>query len=406
MKVLQINAVFGIRSTGRICLEISDYLNSNGHDCYIAYPKGNSYYKSYIIGNFLDQKLHALGSRIFGFQGYYSRQSTRRLIGFIESFGPDIVHLHNLHSNFVNLELLLGYLAQKDVATVITLHDCWFYTGKCTHYTIDGCYKWQVGCGNCHRLKKDIPSWFFDKTETMFQDKKRLFINIKKLAVVGVSDWIMNESKKSFLADSKIIKRIYNWIDFEVFKPVNAEKIRKELKLENKFIALSVASEWSKAKGLDVFIQLSALLGKDEIILLVGNIKENQQLPDNIIHIKETLNANKMSEYYSMADVFINLSLEESFGKVSAEALACGTPVISVDSTANKEIIGDGCGYLLPMRKPEAIINAISKLRKLGKEHYTESCQAFAKENFTMADRINDYIELYLQISAEEKAKK
>ena len=39
MKVLLINSVCGIRSTGRICTDLADILTSSGHECKIAYGR-------------------------------------------------------------------------------------------------------------------------------------------------------------------------------------------------------------------------------------------------------------------------------------------------------------------------------------------------------------------------------
>ena len=78
MKVLQINAVNEISSTGRSSLEIANYLNQHGHEGYIAYSAGTPYHKGYKIGNKLDTKIHGLLSRILGTQAYFSYFATKR----------------------------------------------------------------------------------------------------------------------------------------------------------------------------------------------------------------------------------------------------------------------------------------------------------------------------------------
>ena len=69
MKVLQINSVCGIRSTGRICTDIADTLKKYGHDCKVAYGRENippQYSETAVrIGNDTDVKFHALASRLF-----------------------------------------------------------------------------------------------------------------------------------------------------------------------------------------------------------------------------------------------------------------------------------------------------------------------------------------------------
>jgi glycosyltransferase involved in cell wall biosynthesis len=279
LKVLQINAVNGIRSTGRICTEISQVLEENGHEAYIAYATGLYSRNSYKIGSRFDQIIHGILSRLFGLQAYFSYRATKKLLRFIETVKPDVVHLHNLHSNFINLKLLLEHLAVNDIPTVLTLHDCWFYTGKCTHYTIDDCFKWKSGCYECPRLKKDNSSYYFDRTKKMYEDKKSWFENIPRLSVIGVSDWITNEAKQSILSQASNIKRVYNWIDLDLFSKIDTTSFKKKSNLDDKFIILGVASEWGHHKGLNAFIKLADSLADDMRIILIGTISSTINLP-------------------------------------------------------------------------------------------------------------------------------
>ena len=183
MKIIQINAVNALSSTGRITLELNDFFMENGCNSVIAYSKGPSVIASneYKIGCNLDTKIHGLLSRITGKQGYFSYFATKKLLRFMDEYFPDVVILHNLHGNYINLPILLKYLAKRDIATVAVLHDCWFYTGKCCHYTTQKCYKWKESCGNCPQLKKYNKSWFFDRTKQMHRDKIKLFSAIPRL---------------------------------------------------------------------------------------------------------------------------------------------------------------------------------------------------------------------------------
>ena len=53
----------------------------------------------------------------------------------------------------------------------------------------------------------------------------------------------------------------------------------------------------------------------------------------------------KIIEIYTAADVFLNLSVEETFGLTTVEAIACNTPVIVYDATALSEVVTD-CAVL------------------------------------------------------------
>lgn len=403
MKVLQINAVNAIASTGRNASELSEYLIKNGHGCVIAYSKGPSVNPEYEykIGSNLDKKLHGLLSRITGMQGYFSRSATKKLLQFMKNYNPDVVVLNNLHGNYINLPLMLRYLAQNDISTVAVLHDCWFYTGKCCHYTAQGCLKWREICGKCPQLNKYNKSWFFDRTTKLHKDKIELFGNIPRLAVVGVSDWILNEAKKApVFKNAKVFKRIYNWIDTDVLYPRNNDNLRNELGLEDKKVILSVANIWSKEKGLDTAIQLASQLNANEQYILVGNVGE-VKLPQNIIHIPATNSVEELAHYYSLADVFVQPSLEETFGKVSAEALACGTPVVCFNSTANPELVEDGCGYIMDNGDMDNMISKIRLVLGKGKEHYSNNCRNFATQNFEKKTSLKEYSNLFENMSGD-----
>jgi len=268
MKILQINAVGQFGSTGRTCRELAEYINTKTeHRCFTAFSVGTADEYSYQIGSPMDAKFHGLLSRLTGKQAHFSKTATKKLISWMKQLQPDVVHLRNLHANYIHFPMLMKFLAQENIPTVVTLHDCWFFTGKCCHYTVDGCMKWQTGCHHCPRLKKDNPSWFADRTKSLWQEKKRLFEAIPRLAVTGVSQWTVEEAKKSFLRCAKKIERIYNWIDLEVFRP--QENAVKPVP-DGKKMVLGVASGWSNAKGLDAFLKLSDRLGEDYVICLVG----------------------------------------------------------------------------------------------------------------------------------------
>jgi len=394
VKILQINAVGQYGSTGRNCKELAEYIHQNtAHSCYTAFSEGMVDAHSYQIGTPVEKKLHGLLSRVFGRQAHFSVRGTRRLLRYMDDLQPDVVHLNNLHGNYIHFPMLMRYLAKHDIATVVTLHDCWFYTGKCCHYTVDGCYRWQTGCHHCPRLRKDNVSWFRDATKALWKEKKALFEAIPRLGVVGVSDWITEEAKRSYLSCAKEIRRIYNWIDLDVFYPrENREEVRERLGLQGKKIVLGVASGWSNAKGLDQFLALADRLGDDYAVVLVGRMPTDVQLPKRVRHIPATESVEELAEYYSMADVFVTLSLEETFGKVSAEALACGTPVVCYGSTANGELAkAKGCKSCKPGNLHE-VLEAVQTACVLDAR---VECRRMAELQFDKNKQIQAYVCFY-----------
>lgn len=401
MIVLQINAVGQTSSTGRNCKEISDYINQNTeYQCYTAFATGKVDERSYMIGNKIERKIHAFMSRVTGKQAYFSKIGTRKLIKYIQTICPDIVVLGNLHGNYINFPMIMKYLNKENIPVVAVLHDCWFYTGKCCHYTVDKCYRWKQQCGNCPSLKKYNKSWFFDKTKNMLNDKKKYFNGNSRLGVVGVSDWITQEAKTSpVFKHAKEITRIYNWIDMNIFYPRRTDTLKERLMLSDKQIILCVASAWDRNKGLDTIIYLSQRLEEHQRLIIIGDINEEVDLKKRVMHLPTTSSMDMLAEYYSLADVFIQPSLEETFGKVSAEALACGTPVVCFDSTANPELVGADCGKLVKGGDNEELYMAINQVLKKGKEFYSNNCINFARSNFEKETNIKQYISLFERLT-------
>lgn len=396
MKILQINAVNGILSTGRTTLEMTQELKALGHEAYTAYAMGETAGEhSYRIGGYLDRKIHALCSRIFGLQAYFSVIATLRFIHYIETIGPDIVLLRNLHSNYINLKLLLRFLGKNKIATVIVLHDCWFYTGRCFHYFLNHCDQWQTKCYRCPNNINTTPTWFFDRSSKMWLDKKRYFNKLDNWAVVGVSDWIMKEAEKSFLSRANRLTRIYNWINLEIFKPYEDQGLRRSLGMEHDFIIIGVAAVWGTSKGLHNYIRLSELISEDSKIVLIGTMDQDYSLPSNIISLPLTHDCTELARYYSMSDVLVSLSREESFGKVVAEAIACGTPAVVYNSTALPELVGDGCGYVAKENTLQDIYRGIEQVKANTKSHYTAQCLKFAEEYFDMHKCVKEYEVLF-----------
>ena len=403
MKVVQINAVCDFGSTGRICRELNDWLISNGHEGIVLYGNGKSEYAyARRVSTSMGVKAHGFLARLLGKNAAYSPLATRKILAIIRAYKPDLIHLHNLHGNYVNIEPLLRYLARNDIPTVITLHDCWFYTGKCTHYTVVGCYKWQTGCDQCPKLRSDIPSYFSDRTRKMWNEKKNLFAAIPRLAVIGVSNWITDEARKSFLADAKIVERIYNWIDLEVFCP-KPEESRERLGIsKEKFAILCVGGGWHKqsSKTADL-LTLADKLDEECQIILAGSVPFAEELPSNIKYVGYISDAEELANLYSACDVYVHLSREDTFGKVIAEALACGTPAVVYRATACHEIVGEGCGFAVDTGDVDGVWKAIEAIRQAKKIEFSDKCRRHAVETFEKEKLITKTLSLYKRLIAD-----
>ena len=407
MKVVQINAVGKTGSTGRTTWEMHEYFTAHDMESYIATAKGDECPESFAIstqkGVYTDIALSILS----GLEGYHSKRQTRRLLRYLDDLHPDIVHLRNLHQSFINLKMLLRYLGSHDIATVITLHDSWFLTGKCCSPNLFHCEKWVTGCHHCPALKYDARKRLFDRTAKMWREKKVGFEGIPRLAVIGNSKWTMENAEKSLLSSAKIMGFIYNWIDQKTFSPQNAEDLKRQYHLEGKKVILGVASFWSPkgGKGLNQYVALSEALPADWKIVLIGKTVANCEMPDKILHIPTVTETGELARWYSLADVYLNLSESETFGKAAAEALCCGTPLVAIDRTANSELIPEGGGILVQTADPEEIMAALKEVFRRDKSFYAERCVSFCRERFDKERNIEQYIAVYRRLLEERAGK-
>ena len=151
------------------------------------------------------------------------------------------------------------------------------------------------------------------------------------MTIVTPSKWLADLVKESFLGKYRV-EVINNGIDLDIFKPTKSD-FRKKYNLEDKFIILGVASDWTNRKGLNYFIELSKVLEDKYKIVIIGvdNNKKNK-LPSNIISLNRTNNAKELAEIYTSADVFINPTLADNSPTHNIDELPFGTPVIVSNS--------------------------------------------------------------------------
>ena len=398
MKVMQINAVYGVGSTGVIVKDLHELCLQNGIESYVSYSttnqKSEDIKNGYIIGGTLGKKIHAFLSRLGGKQAYFSSFATKKFIKHIKRIKPDIVHLHNLHSNYINMNMLLDYLGKSNTETIITLHDCWFYTGGCFHYTAAGCGKWLEGCSNCPKKMQDTPAILKDNSAKILSDRKKYFSAIKKLTVVGVSKWIEAEACKTFLKDADTC-HIHNGIDTSFFKPTPSD-FRSKYDLENKFLILAPANKWFKPVNKDTFDYFTNNLPDDCVVVMLGCTESQKiNLPKNVLALDYIKDRDELRKIYSTCDVFVNCTREESFSLVNVEPQACGTPVVTYRNTGAQETVDNKCSFSVETGNYKDLLDATLNIKKTGKNNLSQNCIEWAKQNFELTNNYLKYLELY-----------
>ena len=400
MKILQINTVVNSGSTGRIAEDIGKILISQGHESYIAFGRGHRPSTSTLIRieNYWGIRLHGAKTRLFDRHGFGSKWGTKKLIQEIAHIKPDIIHLHNLHGYYLNVEILFNYIKPLQIPVIWTLHDCWSFTGHCTYFDNVKCFRWQTGCFSCPNKKAYPKSWFLDNSKLNYKQKKVLFNSIPWISIVVPSEWLGDHVSKSFLGCYPI-SLIRNGIDLGIFYPRNATTIKDKLGIRNKFMLLGVANTWDKRKGLEDFIQLSKIIDDDSVIVLVGlSKKQLKNLPEGIIGIGRTENIEELAEFYSAADVFLNPTWVDNCPITNSESLACGTPVVTYRTGGSPEAIDEHSGLIVQKGDNYSLYAAALKIKRKGKNHYSPFCIARASELYNKNIKYQEYIDLYKTI--------
>ena len=354
MKVLMINSVCGTGSTGRICTDLAQQFEREGHEVKIAYGRDDNVpeqFRKYAvrIGNSIDVRLHGLRTRILDQHGFGSKKATEKFLKWAETYKPDLLWLHNLHGYYINIELLFEWIKQHpEMEVKWTLHDCWAFTGHCPYFTMVKCNKWQSHCSYCPQKQRYPASKIFDNSKDNYVRKRKAFTGVSNMTLVTPSQWLADLVKQSFLSDYPVEVH-YNTIDTTIFKPTPSD-FREQYGLQDKKIVLGVASTWDDRKGLDDFIELAKMLDDSYAIVLVGlSKKQIAKMPEKIRGIVRTDSPNELAAVYTAADIFVNPSREETFGMTTVEAQACGTKAIVYKDTACEEVARNMGGEVVPV---------------------------------------------------------
>lgn len=348
MKIIQINCVYRKGSTGKIVYDLHSQLQSEQYESVVCYGRGNIVNEDnvYKVCNELYAKVNKVISMITGVMYGGCNFSTRKIISIINKECPDIVHLHCINGNFVNIYRLLNWLKVNRIRTVLTLHAEFMYTGGCG-YAID-CNQWSTheGCGHfsCPRWRKETKSLFFDNTHIMWKRMYKAFEGFEdNLIVVSVSPWLKERAERSPILNSFRHKMILNGLDCEIFKPKNVEMIRKQYGLTNEKIIFHASPKFDDSfdniKGGYYVLKLAYELKDSNVKFFVaGNHPDDLQVPSNVILLGQVTNQNDLANFYSMADVTVLTSKRETFSMVVAESLSCGTPVVGFKAGAPEQI--------------------------------------------------------------------
>ncbi len=400
MKILMVNTSFNRGGAALIARTLCQSLNKKSEfESYFAYGRGKKadVERTIKFAYLLEVYFQGLLTRCFGLQGYGSWFSTRELEKLIIKEKFDLIHLHNLHGYYLNINFI-NFLSELKSSIVWTLHDGWSMTGRCA-YLFD-CEQWKTGCKKCLDLSR-YPKSFTDSSSFMWKKKKEYFSSKWNPFIVCPSQWLADKAKESFLNKYNVMV-IPNAIDTEIFKPKNKDNVRKKLGISsNRKVILFVASDLKdEQKGARFILKtLKFIKDKNILALTIGEkihfIKNDTNIEIRQLgYIKDKKN---ISDTYNIADIFCICSLNDNFPATVLEALACGVPVVGFRVGGIPEQVTEDCGILVNSKDTKALGRTLEKLLNDDelRKKFSENCRKRVLQNYTIEKFTDNYIKVY-----------
>ena len=94
-----------------------------------------------------------------------------------------------------------------------------------------------------------------------------------------------------------------------------------------------------------------------------------------------------------MADIYVNLTLEDTFPTTNLEALACGTPVITFKSGGSPESIDETCGIVVERNSIQGVLAAVDRIRSMRGVCYTQEMCVRHAQYYSKEYRFMEYIQ-------------
>ena len=256
----------------------------------------------------------------------------------------DVLHLHNLHGNYLSLAALPLWGLDKPL--VWTLHDFWPLTGNCA--TPRECSRWRQSCDHCP-LVGVHPMPAVDRSRFYRRLKPRLYAAARPRLVVP-SQWLADRVREVPALRRLPLNVIRNPIDCVLFAPQAGRSSLRQmfgLRPEHPTVVM-VGNDWSdpfkgRTEAVEALRRAGAALpnlqllaiGQSSDELLAATGLRGRALP-------VLRNGRPLAEAYASADACLFPSRAENYPMTTLEALACGTPVVAFNVGGLPEQIVSG----------------------------------------------------------------
>lgn len=385
MKIAIINTTFQQGSIGKIVNHFYHNAKNDGHEVKLFYGRDHAKTQDTDIINFAKKceiYLHAILARLTGLEGSFSFFSTKRLIKQLNNFSPDLIFIGSLLGYYINEKYLFKYINSQNLLSLYCMMDEYSYMGKCC-YPFE-CEKFKANCGNCKEKKAYPPSWFFDTSRKKQKMKTLLYGNRKNIIFIGPK-WVCERAKESSILKNSIVHTVDEAIDLNnIFYPKDISTLRKELKIpEDNKIILNVCPVSDQRKGAEYYFNAIELVENQHISFIqVGCDDKKHKYPDKLLKIGYIKNQDRLSEFYSLADVLVCSSLCDTMPNVCLEALACGTPIIGFNISGIPYVASEKYGTFIEPRNTRMLAEIMDKFPKKS-ESRKQECRAYAIQRYS-----------------------
>ena len=398
MRVLLVDVNAKQSSTGAIVYALRQDLERRGHTALLCYARGERYREPglYRFALPLETALHGLLTRLTGFTDCFSPLSTLRLLWQIRRFRPDILHLHELHSYFLNRRLFWNYIKKTRIKVLWTMHCDIAFTGRCG-VAMD-CTRYRIGCGSCPYKNLYPKTLCFDHSAYMWRVKKALYGKLPNLRFSAPSAWLKDRLAGSFLGVFPC-DVVPNGVDAHFAKEA-PPFLRERLGIAGKSALTVVPSYYDESKGGAHFAALARHYeGSGLHFVIISRDYEGRRDLSKNLHALTGLSLPQLAAAYRESDVFLLLSSFETFSKTCAEALTAGTPVVGFASGAPERVFASPYAQFVPYGDREGLCQKLDAL--LESPLRREEIAAYAAR-FSESAMLEGYYRLYEEMHEAE----
>jgi glycosyltransferase involved in cell wall biosynthesis len=225
-------------------------------------------------------------------------------------------------------------------------------------------------------------------------------------ALVAVSNGLRSYAKET--APDLPIQVIPNAIDLSAFMP----PVQRET---DGPVRLLYVGRFNTFKNVETLVEAVGKLSRMDVgefeLELVGEGEQRSTLERMVselglarrVHFVGWVARDHIADHYRCADIFVTATTWEGMPNTVLEAMACGLPIVGTQASGLRELVHDGLnGYLVPIKDPDALSQALARLIGNGYERRRMGRQSrkLAESEFAWEYIAEQYVKIYEQVMA------